>query len=294
MERAGALLYSCTVREQGLLERRLGEAWVLGRPAVMGILNVTPDSFSDGGACLEPAHATSRGLAMLEEGADVVDVGGESTRPGASPVSFAVERERVVPVIAELARLRPDAVLSVDTTKPEVAEAALAAGAVLVNDVSAGRHPGMLPTVVRHGGGIVLMHRRGEPRTMQDDTVYSHVVGEVHAFLAERAGAAREAGIPSSRVLLDPGIGFGKDVGGNLRLLAALPDLAALGNPIVVGASRKSFIGKVAGGGTEARLPGSLAALADTVRLPRVLVRVHDVRATVQFLTVLAALRGAA
>jgi dihydropteroate synthase len=282
------------VREQRLLERRLGETWGRGRPAVMGILNVTPDSFSDGGRFAEPRQAIGHALAVLEEGADVVDVGGESTRPGAGPVPLEVERERVVPVITALTRLRPDALISVDTTKPEVAEAGLAAGAVLVNDVSAGRRPGMFEAVARHGAGIVLMHMRGEPRTMQSNTAYQHVVAEVHAFLGERAAAALAAGIPRPRIFLDPGIGFAKDVTANLRLLAGLPDLLALGCPVVVGASRKSFIGRLAGGDADARVAGSLAAIAGTVGMDRVVVRVHDVGATVQFLTVLAALRGAA
>ncbi len=277
-----------------MLERRPGEPWGRGRPAVMGILNVTPDSFSDGGRFYSPNEALRRALELLDQGADVVDVGGESTRPGAAPVAIEVELARVVPVIAEIARLRPDAVISVDTTKARVAAAAISAGAALVNDTSAGGDPAMLETVARNGVGIVLMHRRGEPRVMQLDTSYTHVVAEVHAFLAERAGAARGAGIAASRILLDPGIGFGKDVAGNLRLLAALPDLASLGYPVVVGASRKSFIGALTGGGVDERLAGSLAAVAGTVGLLRVVVRVHDVKPTVQFLSVLAALRGAA
>jgi dihydropteroate synthase len=221
-------------------------------------------------------------------------VGGESSRPGASPVPASVEIGRVVPIIRELTRLRPNALISVDTTKAEVAGHALSAGAGLVNDTSAGREPEMFPTVVKFGAGIVLMHMRGEPRTMQRDTTYVDVVAEVHHFLAGRAAAARAAGIPPERILLDPGIGFGKDAAGNLLLLAALPDLASLGYPVVVGASRKSFIGTVAGAGVEERLAGSLACMADVVGLPRVLVRVHDVGATVQFLRILSALRGAA
>jgi dihydropteroate synthase len=260
----------------------------------MGVLNVTPDSFSDGGAFQAAELAIARGLELLGEGADLVDVGGESTRPGAEPVAAEVELARVAPVVGAMTRLRPDAVVSVDTAKAAVAEAALARGAVLVNDTSAGRDPGMFEAVARHGAGIVLMHMRGEPRTMQRDTSYTYVVAEVHSFLAGRAAAARAAGIAAERIFLDPGIGFGKDAAGNLRLLAALPELASLGYPIVVGASRKSFIGAVAGGGPDARLGGSLAAIAGTLETRRTVVRVHDVRATVQFLAVLAALRGAA
>jgi len=271
------------------------ELWRRGRPAVMGVVNVTPDSFSDGGRLGSRDEAVHYGLEMIAAGADVVDIGGESTRPGSEPVVEAVETERVLPVITELVRRRPDASVSVDTSKANVAERALGAGARLVNDVSAGGDPRMFEVVARHGAGIVLMHMRGDPRTMQHDTAYADVVAEVHEFLAERAAAAVASGISPQRVLLDPGIGFGKDVNGNLRLLSALPDLAALGYAVVVGSSRKSFIGKLADGvGPDARLPGSLASLAKTVRLSRVMVRVHDVAETVQFLSVLAALESAA
>jgi len=261
----------------------------------MGILNVTPDSFSDGGRFSSPPEAVRHGLEMVGDGADVVDVGGESTRPGSRGVDEAAEVARVLPVIEELARRCPSAAVSVDTSKAGVARAALAAGACLVNDVTAGRDPAMFDVVAAHGAGIVLMHMRGDPRTMQADTGYSDVVAEVHEFLADRAAAAIAAGIAPDGVMLDPGIGFGKDVEGNLRLLAALPDLAALGHPVVVGASRKSFIARLgAGEAPESRLAGSLAAIAGTVRLPRVVVRVHDVAETVRFLTVLGALEGAA
>jgi dihydropteroate synthase len=277
-----------------VLEQRLQEIWQRGRPGVMGILNVTPDSFSDGGQFLAPERAVQHGLALLASGADVVDVGGESSRPGAEPVAAEVEIGRVVPVIEELARRRPGALLTVDTAKVAVAEAALDAGAAAVNDVTAGSDPAMFRAVARRSAGIVLMHMRGVPATMQRDTAYADVVAEVHEFLAARAVAATAAGIPRERILLDPGIGFGKDAEGNLRLLAALPDLATLGHPLVVGASRKSFIGTLTGDGAEERLPGSLAAIVGTVGVPAVLVRAHDVAATVQFLTVLTGLRGAA
>ncbi len=260
----------------------------------MGIINVTPDSFSDGGRLPTVEEAVAFGLRLRDEGADILDVGGESTRPGAVEVPEEVELARVVPVIEELRRKDPAILVSVDTSKPEVAAAALAAGADLVNDVSAGAAPGMLEVVAGAGAGVVLMHMRGTPRTMQWNTRYTDVVAEVHAYLGERAAAAMAAGVPPQRVLLDPGIGFGKDVEGNLRLLAAAGDLAALGHPIVVGASRKSFIGALTGAGVAERLPGSLAALVPVAAGERVIVRVHDVAATVQFLVTLAALRGVA
>ena len=276
-------------------QRALARIWRPGRPSVMGILNVTPDSFSDGGRFPTAGEAVGHALAMIAAGADIVDVGGESTRPGSEGVDDAVEAGRVLPVIAELLRRRPSAVISADTSKARVADAALAAGAALVNDVSAGRDPGMFEAVARRGAGIVLMHMRGAPRTMQRDTAYADVVAEVHEFLASRAAAAVAAGISPEHVMLDPGIGFGKDLEGNLRLLAALPDLAALGHPVVVGASRKSFIAKIAGESDPGfRLAGSLAAIAGATRLARTIVRVHDVAETVQFLAVLGALEGAA
>ena len=290
LEPSRRLLYSWAVLEQGL-----AHLWRRNRPAVMGIVNVTPDSFSDGGRRPTAAAAVAYALALAGEGADILDVGGESTRPGAARVAASEEISRVVPVVAELARRAPGTLVSVDTSKAEVAAAALAAGAGLVNDVTAGGDPRMFAVVAAHGAGIVLMHMRGEPATMQHDTAYADVVAEVHETLARRAAAAAAAGIPGDRILLDPGIGFGKDAGGNLRLLAALPDLAALGHGVVVGASRKSFIAAVAGEAAPLeRLPGSLAAIAGTARLPRVVVRAHDVRATVQFLALLAALEGAA
>lgn len=264
------------------------------RPVVMGIVNVTPDSFSDGGAYFGRDRAVEHGMRLLEAGADVLDIGGESTRPGAPPVTFEQEHDRAIPVIAELARRCAGAVLSIDTCKSAVARAALDAGALIVNDVSAGRDAEMLPLVAQRGAVVVLMHMRGEPRTMQLDTAYDDVVGEVHGFLAARAAAALGIGIAREHVWLDPGIGFGKDLEGNLSLLAALPDLAALGHPVLLGASRKSFIGRLTDAPVDERLAGSLAALSAVCELPRVVVRVHDVAETVQFLTVLRAIRRAA
>ncbi|BCW92118.1 MAG: dihydropteroate synthase [Thermoanaerobaculum sp.] len=264
-----------------------------GSPAIMGILNVTPDSFSDGGLFLEHQAAVARGLEMLAEGAVIVDVGGESTRPGAAPVPAEEEAARVVPVVAALAQKAPQAVLSVDTSKPDVAERALAAGAQLVNDVTAGGDPRMLEVVAQAEAGIVLMHMRGTPQTMQQDTRYTHVVAEVAEFLAARADAALAAGVPKERIFLDPGIGFGKDLQGNLALLRALPHLAALGFALVLGVSRKSFIGHLTGAAVGERLPGSLAALLPALGCPQVVVRVHDVAATKQFLQVAQAVRAA-
>lgn len=273
---------------------RLETLWERRRPAVMGIVNVTPDSFSDGGRFLDPTRALAHAEALLAEGADILDVGGESTRPGALPLAAEDETSRVLPVIAVLHECRPELLLSVDTSKPEVAAAALRAGAVIVNDVTAGGHPDMLPLVAARGAAIILMHMRGTPGTMQDDTSYADVLAEVAAWLSERAAAARSAGVPAERVWLDPGVGFGKDVEGNLRLLAHLEDLAALGHPVVVGASRKSFIGRLCGADVDGRLPGSLASLVPLSRLPRAVARVHDVAATSQFLTVLRAIEEAA
>ena len=277
-----------------MLGERLDVLWSRGRPAVMGVVNVTPDSFSDGGRFLAPEAAVARAALLLEGGADILDVGGESTRPGAAPVDARTERERTVPVIASLIARFPRTLVSIDTSKADVAVAALDAGATLINDVRAGADPGMLPLAAARGAGIVLMHMRGEPRTMQVDTAYDDVVAEVHGFLAERAAMATATGLPAEHVFLDPGIGFGKDVAGNLALLRAVPDLASLGYPVVLGASRKSFIGRLTGAAAEARLPGSLAALTRAASVPRCVVRVHDAAETVQFLTVLAALDGAA
>jgi dihydropteroate synthase len=252
----------------------------------MGILNCTPDSFADGGRSFAFDDAIRHAEGLIEGGADIIDVGGESTRPGADPVGATEELRRVVPVIAEIHRRWPNAVLSVDTSKVAVAEASLGAGADLVNDVTAASAPGMLDLVARSDAGIVLMHMRGEPRTMQTDTTYENVVAEVHEHLRARAASAVEAGIPVRRVWLDPGIGFGKDDAGNLALLAGLPDLAATGHPVVVGPSSKSFIGRLTGAGIEDRLPGTLASLAPAVGIERAVVRVHDPGAAVQYLEI--------
>ncbi len=267
--------------------------WGRHVPAVMGILNCTPDSFSDGGRFLDPAAAVDHARRMIEEGADLIDVGGESTRPGAHPVPAEEEIRRVVPVLRKLRERFPHLVLSVDTSKAAVAALALDAGADIVNDVTAARDPQMLSTVVQAGAAIILMHMRGEPRTMQKDTSYTDVVAEVHAFLRERAAAAGEAGIPRTQIWLDPGIGFGKDDAGNLALLASVEDLGAIGYPVVIGPSRKSFIGRLTGAVLEDRLAGTLAALHPALSAPRAVVRVHDPGPARQYLEIAAAIRGA-
>jgi dihydropteroate synthase len=260
----------------------------------MAVLNRTPDSFSDGGRFLDDAAGLEHAERLVAEGADILDIGGESTRPGAEPVPAAEELQRVVPTIAELRRRHPSLLISVDTSKPEVAEAALDAGADLVNDVTAAADAKMLELVARRGAAIVLMHMRGSPATMQVDTSYRDVVAEVCDFLDGRARAAEAAGIPPQRVWVDPGIGFGKDVDGNLRLLAGLPRLAGLGHPVIFGASRKSFLGRLTGAPVDGRLSGSLAALIPAIGLERVVVRVHDPEATRHFLEVACRLREAA
>jgi dihydropteroate synthase len=251
----------------------------LPRFAVMGVVNVTPDSFSDGGRFRDPAAAVAHGVALAEAGAAVLDVGGESTRPGALPVPEAEERARVLPVVAQLAA-RVDVPISVDTRKASVAAEALAAGAAIVNDVSAGTSdPAMLPTVADAGAGFVAMHMRGTPETMQDDPRYGDVVAEVAGYLAARVAAASTAGVRPDAVLVDPGIGFGKTIDHNLALLAALPELAArAGAPVCVGASRKAFLGRILGDlppseREEATLAATVWSFAHGARI----VRVHDV-----------------
>jgi dihydropteroate synthase len=243
-------------------------------PLVMGVLNVTPDSFSDGGRFVDPALAVAHGLEMVAEGADVVDVGGESTRPGAEPVDEDEELRRVVPVVAALAdHVR----VSIDTTKAAVARAAVAAGATLVNDVSASLHA----VAAEAGVGWVAMHRQGDPRSMQVAPRYDDVVAEVLAFLVERAGAATAAGV--GEVWIDPGIGFGKQLRHNLLLLRHVGALVASGYPVLVGTSRKSFLGALADGlAADDRLEGSLATAVYAMAEGVAMVRVHDVAATVQ------------
>jgi dihydropteroate synthase len=257
------------------------------RTIVMGIVNVTPDSFTDGGMYLTTDDAVRHGARLVDEGADVLDVGGESTRPGAEPVDVDEELRRVIPVIEGLTEIQQTTPISIDTRKPEVARAALEAGARIVNDVTAGRDGAMLEAVADTGAGIVLMHMLGEPQTMQDDPRYEDVVAEVHEFLRERIEAAVFAGIAEERVCVDPGIGFGKNVEHNLALLRSVSALRLLGAAVMVGASRKRFIGVLTGAEDPAdRLEGSLAAAVLAASLGADVVRVHDVAPTVRALRV--------
>lgn len=249
------------------------------RPAVMGILNVTPDSFFDGGRYFAREAAVRRGIELAREGADLIDVGGESTRPGASPVCAEEEIERVVGVIERLVRV-VDVPISIDTTKAKVAAAALDAGATMVNDVSAGTwDEQMLALAAERKCPIILMHMQGKPPTMQESPVYADVVGEVRAFLAWRRDRALALGVAKERIVLDPGIGFGKRLEHNLALLRDLPKLAELGCPVLVGVSRKSFIGEILDLPVGERLEGTAAAVAMAVARGARIVRVHDVLA---------------
>jgi dihydropteroate synthase len=261
---------------------------VTGSLRILGVVNVTPDSFSDGNRFLDPARAIEHGLRMESEGADLLDIGGESTRPGSEPVPAIVEIERVLPVIEGLAR-RARVPLSIDTTKFEVARAALDAGATIVNDVSAGRfEPEILDLVADRNATIVLMHMRGTPRDMQVDPEYGDVVAEVRTFLRERVEVAERAGVGRDRIWIDPGIGFGKRLEHNLQLLARLPEFGDLGLPICLGCSRKSFIAQLeskagwAPSPPESRLGGTAAAVALAVLGGASILRVHDVAAMAQ------------
>ena len=265
----------------------------LAEPVVMGILNVTPDSFSDGGRHASIDAAVEWGLAMAAEGAAIIDVGGESTRPGAAPVGLPDEIARVVPVIERLAS-RAGVPISVDTTKPEVMRAAVAAGACLINDVRALQAPGALAAAAASGAAVCLMHMRGEPRTMQADPQYESVVTDVREFLDGRIAACEAAGIPRERICVDPGIGFGKRPQHNLALLAALDRLADPGIPVLVGVSRKSLLGIITGRPTGERLAGSVALAALSVMRGAAIIRAHDVAATVDAVKVASALRRAA
>ena len=259
-------------------------------PLVMGILNITPDSFSDGGVHFDPSKAVDAALQMESDGAAVVDVGGESTRPGSEPVGMEQEIERVVPVIEQI-RQRSDVAISIDTRKAGVAEAAIDAGADIINDVSALRHDERMGDVAAtRGTPVILMHMRGEPRNMQEFATYADVVREVSNELRERVIEATVAGITHDRILIDPGIGFAKTADHNLEILARCVELTWIA-PIVVGASRKAFIGQITGHPAgPARMIGSLAAVAAAQRGGAAIVRVHDVRETVEFLRVLAAI----
>lgn len=264
------------------------------RTLVMGVVNVTPDSFSDGGRSARTPDAIAHALAMLADGADILDIGGESTRPGSDPVPAGAELERVIPVIEAVHAAAPASVISVDTRRSEVATRALGAGASIVNDVTAGSDPDMLPVVAETGAGIVLMHMLGEPRTMQDDPRYDDVVREVYDMLAARIAAAESAGIDRACLCVDPGIGFGKDLDHNLSLLRHIDRFEELGVPVVVGASRKRFIGRITGVEAPAeRLEGTAGAVAWCAAQGVDIVRVHDVVEMVRVTRVVDAIAGA-
>lgn len=265
----------------------------LTQPVVMGILNVTPDSFSDGGKFTLLESAVQHALRMIDDGAAIIDVGGESTRPGAADVAEEEEIRRVVPVIEALAS-RTSVIISIDTSKPAVMSAAVAAGAGLINDVRALREPGAVEAAARTEAAVCLMHMQGQPRTMQHEPRYTDVVAEVRTFLEERVGACVAAGIGRDRLVLDPGIGFGKRLEHNLALLAHLPDLAGAGLPLLVGVSRKSMFQALLGRAVEQRLAGGLAVATAATLSGASIVRAHDVAETVDAVKVAQALLKAA
>ena len=267
-----------------------GPVWRVGERAfdcseptlVMGILNVTPDSFSDGGRFLDRASAISHATRMVDDGADMLDVGGESTRPGSTPVSMDEELERVHPVIHRLAELHPAVPISIDTRKARVAAEALDAGATIVNDVSGGADPAMFEVVRGRDAAVVLMHMRGDPTTMQEAPQYDDVVGEVHEYLRQRIEAAELAGIDPERIAIDPGIGFGKDLDHNLELMHGVGSFLDLGRPLLVGPSRKRFIGTILDLPEEERVEGTVGAVVWMVARGAHLVPVHDVKEVVR------------
>jgi len=271
-----------------------GGSLPVGRCAIMAVLNVTPDSFFDGGRYAAVDAAVRRAWEAVEEGADVLDVGGESTRPGAAKVSPEEELARVVPVLVELRRGGITVPVSIDTSRASVAAAAIELGAVLVNDVSGGsREPALLDIAAASGAGVVLMHMRGSPRTMQADVRYDDLVGEVSAVLKLCCAAADAAGIPRDRQAVDPGIGFGKSPEGCVELIARLDEFASLDRAVLVGASRKSFLGRLFGHAPDDRLIGSAVVAAAAAERGASIVRVHDVAASRQAVEVASALRGA-
>jgi dihydropteroate synthase len=257
---------------------------------VMGVINLTPDSFSDGGLHQALPDAVTHGLRLAAEGADILDLGGESTRPGAQPVTVQQELDRVIPVIEAL-RTETDLPISVDTSKAAVMLTAVSAGATMINDVRALRDEGALAAAANLGVPVCLMHMRGKPRTMQAAPRYRDVVADVAAFLRERADAAVAAGVPRDRVIVDPGFGFGKTIAHNLELLRELPQIAALGYPVLVGLSRKSMLGQLTGRGVDERLAGSIALALLAAERGASILRVHDVAPTVDALRILAAVR---
>lgn len=263
---------------------------VLDRPLIMGVVNVTPDSFSDGGHFLQARAAVDHARRLIEEGADLLDVGGESTRPGAAPVALDEERRRVLPVIEALAGAGVP--LSVDTQKPELMREAAAAGAALINDVNGFGAPGALEAVAGSDCAICIMHMQGDPRTMQQSPQYADVVAEVDAWLRQRAAAAEKAGIASERIILDPGFGFGKTLEHNVTLLRRLEVIAAAGYPVLAGLSRKSMIGALTGKPVGERMAGSIAAALLAAQRGAAILRVHDVAATRDALKIWQAVDG--
>jgi dihydropteroate synthase len=260
-------------------------------PTLMGVVNVTPDSFSDGGLFLEPEAAIAHGEQLARDGAEILDVGGESTRPGAAEVEVAEEVARTQPVVSDLAGLGHT--VSIDTSKLAVAEAALEAGAAIVNDVTALRgDPDIGSLCAERGAGLVLMHMQGDPRTMQENPTYEDVVDDVKAFLAERVEAALAAGVAEEGIWLDPGIGFGKTLEHNLELLCRLGELRELGHPLVIGTSRKSFIGKIDGSETGERIGGTIASSVFAVAEGADVLRVHDIAELSQAVTMASAVLG--
>lgn len=270
-----------------------GRLDLTGRTLLMGVLNVTPDSFSDGGEFLDADAAVARATAMLAEGADIIDIGGESTRPGSDPVEPAEQIRRVVPVIERIRRAHPGAILSIDARFAEVVAAALEAGADIVNDISALRHdPGMAELVARRGVPVILMHMKGTPKTMLQEARYGDVVQEVLDFLRQRIEAAGRAGIGRDRILIDPGIGFAKRTADNLEILRRLEEFHALGVPVLVGPSRKRFIGEILGiADPKDRFCGTLAAVTACALAGVHIVRVHDVAAARQVVELCHAIR---
>ena len=259
----------------------------LSKPRVMGIVNVTPDSFSDGGKFNTTEKAIAHALQLVEEGAEILDIGGESTRPGATPVPLDEELKRVIPVIEGLRGAGVP--LSIDTYKPQVMQAAITAGVDIVNDVCALREPQALEIVAASQVGVCLMHMQGRPQTMQADPQYDDVVSEVREFLKDRLNAAEQAGIVRSRIVLDPGFGFGKRTAHNLTLLNHLNDIQALGLPLLIGLSRKSVLGQVVGSSVDERVHASIAASVVSVMKGANIVRVHDVKPTIDALKIVQA-----
>jgi len=270
---------------------RVGSLTLGPDPVLVGILNVTPDSFSDGEEFLDPGRAVARAETLLDEGAHIVDVGGESTRPGSEPVSEEEELRRILPVVWGILVARSEALISIDTYRASTAEAALDAGVSIVNDVTALSDPKMAGLVAERGCPVVLMHMQGEPKSMQQDPRYKEVVREIRDFLARRAECAMQAGVKEENIILDPGIGFGKTLEHNLTLLSRLDSLAGLGFPVLVGVSRKSFLGKISDGEPKSRLFGTIASNVLAHERGATLFRVHDVRANKEALAVAAAIQ---